>query len=73
MPDYYTERGFAMYADHPTADGSFTVQESSLATERKVWVGLGDARAHLSEAEARIVRDALTEFLVETTPNGETP
>jgi hypothetical protein len=69
MPQSYTPRGFAIYADFTQQDyqGSpeqaFTVQESSLATERKVWIGSGSERAHLNEAEARRVRDALTEFL----------
>lgn len=40
------------------------VQESSLATERKVWVGPHDGhRMHLDENTARALRDALTEFL----------
>ena len=69
MPQSYTPRGFAIDADFTQQDyqGSperaFTVQESSLATERKVWIGSGSDRAHLNEAEARMVRDALTEFL----------
>lgn len=68
MPKAYTPRGFAIYAefDHSDYEGDkrslFTVQESSLATERKVWIGKDD-RAHLNEDEARIVRDALSEFL----------
>lgn len=71
MATEYTERGFALYAgfDHADYRGDetrfFSVQESSLATERKVWIGQGDERAHLNEDEARIVRDALTEFLGE--------
>jgi hypothetical protein len=74
MPQSRTTRGFAVYAEfehmpyYPSrtdSDGLFSVQESSLATERKVWVGLGNDRAQLSETEARIVRDALNEFLKE--------
>lgn len=71
MPQRVTERGFAVYAEfehsdyESTAPESYTVQESSLATERKVWVGGGTCRAHLNEAEARMVRDALNEFLAE--------
>lgn len=73
MSQSRTPRGFAVYAEFehmpyssPTpGDGIFTVQESSLATERKVWVGRGNDRAQLSETEARIVRDALNEFLQE--------
>lgn len=69
MPESYTPRGFAMYATFEHADypgdetGIFTVQESSLATEHKVWIGRNEHRAHLSVDEARTVRDALTEFL----------
>ena len=63
MPERSTQRGFAMYADIETRDGSFTVQESSIATQHMVWVGLGGERGHLTVEQARIVRDALTEFI----------
>jgi hypothetical protein len=70
MPEYVTERGFGMYADFPYDTYTntpervrYTVQESSAASERKVWVGSGQDRAHLNEDQARAVRDALTEFL----------
>jgi hypothetical protein len=67
MPKYLTPRGFVMYADFRHEDHRgphrFTVQESSLATERRVWIGSDDDRAHLNETEARAVRVALTEFL----------
>lgn len=71
MPKRYTPRGFAMYEEFTfeayQGDQSprvFTVQESSLATERKVWIGSSMSnRAHLNVEEARKVRDALTEFL----------
>lgn len=77
-----TERGFAI-TEIPFTDyrGStpriFQVQESSLATERKLWVGPSDAyadlgsgpmlmeRAHLGEDEVRQVRDAMTEWLAQ--------
>lgn len=69
MADEYTERGFAVFARVEIGgDGydpiiDFTVQESSLATERRVWVGKGEHRGHLTEQQARAVRDALSEFL----------
>lgn len=63
MPDYYTARNFAMYADIPTEDGNFTVQQSSLATEHRVWIGLEGDRGHLNVEEAERVRDALNEFI----------
>lgn len=69
MAQEHTERGFAVYARVQIGgDGydlivDFTVQESSLATERRVWVGKGEHRGHLTEQQARAVRDALTEFL----------
>lgn len=72
MPNSYTARGFAMYEsfEHSDYEGkavqSFSVQESSLAYPRKVWVGAGSNRAHLTEEEARKVRDALNEFLGES-------
>lgn len=76
----YTARGFAVYTQFPVEsyDGKpreFSVQESSLATERRVWIGTDDPtnstdpsdRAHLNETEARKVRDALSEFLGDDT------
>lgn len=77
----YTNRGFRStkvpFHDYPgTPERVFHVQESSLAGERKVWVGAQPltipddhsgpwtlTRAHLNEDEARAVRDALTEWL----------
>lgn len=68
MPDYFTQRGFAMYCDVPTREGNFTVQESSAAyivgeSGPWVWIGLGDERAHLTVEEAARVRDSLSEFI----------
>lgn len=69
MAQEHTERGFAVYARVQIGgDGygpivDFTVQESSLATERRVWVGKAEQRGHLTEQQARAVRDALSEFL----------
>jgi hypothetical protein len=66
-----TPRGFRLYARfdhrdyHTDLPERYSVHESSLATERKVWVGGEDRKAHLNEAEARMVRDALSEFLNE--------
>lgn len=70
MPEGYTERGFAVYTalelpDDGYAGKVFTVQESSLATERKLWVGLDLHRAHLNAEQVTIIRDALTEWLEE--------
>jgi hypothetical protein len=72
----YTERGFQFteiaVADYPGEEPrSLQVQESSLASERKVWLGQADGpghgepgrRFHLNEEEARQVRDALSRFL----------
>lgn len=66
--DSRTERGFALYVDMDLTpsgyDGDrFTVQESSHATEHRVWVGLNNNRAHLTVEEAVRVRDGLTEFI----------
>lgn len=67
-----TERGFAIWRI-PNADYTgeperiVTVQESSLATEFRVWVGYSDEqRMHLTADAARQVRDALTAWLGET-------
>lgn len=75
-----TERGFARmefeFSDYRgTRPRTFSVQESSLATEHKVWVGpdtllIGEGtgafestRAHLNVDEARQVRDALSAWI----------
>lgn len=65
-----TPRGFAyvefQYRDYRgEPERRFSIQESSLATEHKVWVGADDQRAHLGIKEARIVRDALSEWLAQ--------
>lgn len=63
-----TPRGFSMYAEFRYSpyrgepEEIVTVQESSLATERRVWVGTTD-RMHLTEKDAAIVRDALHRFI----------
>lgn len=64
-----TARGFAIYLKLPiptrTLSGSsmFSVQESSSANGRMVWIGTDDGRAHLSVDEAIQVRDALIAFI----------
>ena len=64
-----TDRGFA-WASIPYAPyegdpvDALTVQESSLATEHRLWVGpRNDVRLHLNEEHARWLRDRLTEWL----------
>jgi hypothetical protein len=74
----YTNRGFEIteieVADYPGEQPrTLQVQESSLASERKVWLGQADGpghgepgrRFHLNEDEARQVRNALARFLGE--------
>ena len=65
-----TERGFRYvkipYQDYPSEPmRELTVQESSLATEHRLWVGPGEGkyRMHLSEDVARKLRDTLTAWL----------
>lgn len=65
-----TGRGFGyteiLVADYKgQAPRAFTVQQSSLATECKVWIGSGEHRAHMSIDEATRVRDALNAFLAD--------
>jgi hypothetical protein len=77
-----SERGFGYmrfeYKDYRGGEPrSFSVQESSLATEQKLWVGPDEShindhgiifeapRAHLGIEEVRKVRDALTAWLEE--------
>lgn len=60
----HTIRGFGIYADFTDRYGEhFTVQESSLATEDCVWVGVHGQRGHLTVEMAQHVRDALTGWL----------
>jgi hypothetical protein len=66
-----TERGFMIYAEFTDTYGSSVrVQESSAASEPKVWIfcdkrGDEPASPHLSVEQARLVRDALNEFIKE--------
>lgn len=67
-----TPRGFALWRI-PNADytgqpvRTITVQESSIATEFRVWLGYDDEqRMHLSAEAARDVRNALTAWLGES-------
>lgn len=57
----FTEILVADYEGQPPRP--FTVQQSSLATECKVWIGSGDTRVHMNIEEASRVRDALNAFL----------
>jgi len=65
----HTNRGFAIW-EFPNADyrvepeRTVTVQESSLATEQRVWVGYSDGeRMHLTIDAARELKDALSAWL----------
>lgn len=59
-----TCRGFRVYAEFRSKGREVIVQESSLATERHVWVFLeGTAAFDLNEEQARTLRDALSAFL----------
>ena len=65
-----TPRGFCYvkipYQDYPSEPvRELTVQESSLATENRLWVGPagGEYRMHLNEDVVRQLRDALTAWL----------
>lgn len=67
----YTERGFRIYAEIADRYGSsVTVQKSSLASEDCVWLfatnrAIRDAAPHLNVMQARVIRDALDEFINE--------
>ncbi|MCT9932427.1 hypothetical protein N5079_19690 [Planotetraspora sp. A-T 1434] len=67
----YTPRGFRIYAEVTDRYGSrVSVQESSLATEDCVWIFAKNDRdenpsPHLTVDNARVIRDALAEFLRE--------
>ncbi len=68
----YTERGFGIYADFKDLYGEhFTIQQSSLATEDAVWIGVNESRGHLTVEMAQHVRDALTGWLQDV--GAETP
>lgn len=70
QPVQLTDRGFEIWERfkfrpyEEKNEEEFTVQTSSLATERKVWIGVSELyRAHLNVEEAIRVRDALTGFI----------
>lgn len=75
----YTHRGFRIYADDVTdSKGSkVSVVQSSSAEDDCVWIFTKNDQwanpdPHLNVEQARIVRDALTEFIdeyAEETPN----
>ena len=68
MPD--TERGFAIYTTfHDTYGHRVWVQESSAATEPKVWIFCDgvDTAPHLNVDQAKMVRAALDRFIAEAT------
>jgi hypothetical protein len=57
---------FRIYAEFVDTYGAkVDVRESSLATERRVWIHAGDGAAHLNVEQAKAVRDALDEWLNE--------
>lgn len=59
-----TDRGFG-YSEFADDQGVvLDVQESSLATERRLWIGAhGLGRSHLTEEQVREIRDLLTHWL----------
>lgn len=61
-----TPRGFG-YSEFVDDQGVvLDVQESSLATERRLWIGAhGLGRSHLTETQVREIRDLLTHWLGE--------
>ncbi len=69
-----TGRGFALYADFLDTYGKAgSVQESSAAERRCVWVGAGEERLHLDEDGAAIVVNALSQFLRDYRPPAAEP
>lgn len=72
-----TERGFAIYDEFTdTYGGEVSVQESSIATDCRVWIFVRHYRetgggAHLNIEQAKRVRDALDAFIRENQPGGE--
>lgn len=64
QPFARTPRGFAIWADFTDLYGqTFSVQQSSLADQDAVWIGVGETRGHLSVEMAEHVRDALNAFI----------
>jgi hypothetical protein len=58
-----TPRGFGyseFASTHREYPGPLEVQESSVATQRCLWIGSGEARAHLDEDRVRELLDLLT-------------
>jgi len=66
-----TDRGFVIYDEFTDTYGhEVRVQESSLATDTRVWVFASDGSAHLDVAR---VRDALDTFIREAQAAEEAP
>ena len=69
-----TDRGFVIYDEFTDTYGhEVRVQESSLATDTRVWVFASDGSAHLDIAQASRVRDALDTFIREAQAAEEAP
>lgn len=66
--DKATSRGFGyseFSSTHPDYPGPLSVQASSLATARCLWIGVASECAHLGEDQVRRLRDLLTAWLSE--------
>lgn len=62
----YTSRGFGVYASFDDYyDKRVTMQDSSLATEPCVWLGVHEHRSHLTIDMATEIRDQLTGWLID--------
>lgn len=69
--EYDTQRGFHGYAEiNDTYGARVRVQDSSAATRTCVWIFVeggavdgNNGSAHLTQRQAIVVRDALTEFI----------
>lgn len=58
-----TERGFVLYEFDDRYGAPSSLQESSLATEAAVWIGVTENRAHLTQDMVRALLPALTHFV----------
>lgn len=67
MEEYHTERGFKGYLLRDLNDKKFRVQESSLATQKAIWIFVDENAIHLNKETVTELISLLQKFL----PDGE--
>lgn len=58
----HTPRGFGYFEMKDSYNEIFTIQMSSAASQEKIWMGIGDNRAHLTRDMVRSIIPILQQF-----------